>query len=128
MQVKKVAYEFIRDSSIVDYVRDVMPDTNPRRTFRGLPLTAAQDAEIRHYIKTKAQRHEPWDTPELKAMLKDMLTPPVDTQEESVEFLDQAKASAERAASSVDEAMEPTEAYEERNAAQEAEAMKRPRQ
>ena len=105
-----------------------MPDTNVRRTFRGLPLTAAQDAEIRHYIKTKAQRHEPWDTPELKAMLKDMLTPPIDTQEESVEFLDQAKASAERAASSVDEAMEPTEAYEERNAAQEAEAMKRPRE
>ncbi|AXW59007.1 hypothetical protein CJO93_14685 [Ralstonia solanacearum] len=62
------------------------------------------------------------------AMLKDMLTPPIGAQEESVEFLDQAKASAERAASSVDEAMEPTEAYEERNAAKEAEAMKRPRE
>ncbi|AMP38722.1 MULTISPECIES: hypothetical protein [Ralstonia solanacearum species complex] len=105
-----------------------MPDTNARRTFRGLPLTAAQDAEIRHYIKAKTRRHEPWDTPELEAMLKDMLTPPIGAQEESVEFLDQAKASAERAASSVDEAMEPTEAYEERNAAKEAEAMKRPRE
>ncbi|AGH85111.1 hypothetical protein ACI2S5_26210 [Ralstonia nicotianae] len=105
-----------------------MLDTDSRRTFRGLPLTAGQDAEIRHYIKAKTQRQEPWDTPELEAMLKDMLASPADAQEQSVEFLDETKASAERAASSVDEAMEPTEAYEERNAAKEAEAMKRPRQ
>lgn len=126
MQMKNVEYEFVNDFSKVNYVRDVMPNTNSRRTFRGLPLTTAQDAEIRHYIKAKAQRHEPWDTPELKAMLKEMLTPPISAQEESVEFLDQAKAFAERAASSVDEAMEPIEAYEERNAAKEAEAMKWP--
>ena len=41
--------------------------------------------------------------------------------------LDDAEAATERAASSIDEAMEPIEASEERTAAMEAEAMKGPR-
>jgi hypothetical protein len=35
----------------------------PQSTFRGLPLTAEQDAEVRHYIKVRTQHGLPWDTP-----------------------------------------------------------------
>ena len=53
-----------------------MPDIDPGSTFRGLPLTAEQDAEVRHYIKRKKQRGALMDAPELAAMLRDMLEPP----------------------------------------------------
>lgn len=49
---------------------------NLETTFRGLPLTDEQDREIKHYIHTRERRGEPWDTPELQAMLADMLNPP----------------------------------------------------
>jgi len=104
-----------------------MPDIDPQSTFRGLPLTAEQDAEIRHYIKRKKQHGEQWDTPELVAMLQDMLEPPSDDDEGLGATADEMKAAAERAAASIDEAMEPIEASEERNAAMESEAMKRPK-
>ena len=42
-----------------------MPDIDPESTSRGLPLTAEQDAEVRHYIKKKVQHGQAWDTPEL---------------------------------------------------------------
>src|ERR1035437_4323893 len=102
--------------------RNTMPDIDPGSTFRGLPLTAEQDAEIRHYIKKKKQHGEPWDTPELAAMLKDMLEPPID-DEELGDVTDEATEVAERAAAAVDEALDPIEASEERNAAMEAELM-----
>lgn len=101
-----------------------MTDIDPGSTFRGLPLTAEQDAEIRHYIKVKKQHGEPWDTPELNDMLRDMLKPPSNDEEEFDDSADDTKAAAERAASSIDEAMDPIEASEERNAAMESEAMK----
>lgn len=102
-----------------------MTDIDPGSTFRGLPLTAEQDAEIRHYIKVKRQHGEPWDTPELSAMLRDMLEPPSNDEDEELDDpIDEAKAAAERAAASIDEAMDPIEASEERNAAMESEAMK----
>src|SRR2546422_11151727 len=104
-----------------------MPDIGPNRTFRGLPLTAEQDAEVRHYIKKKKQRGKPWDTPELAAMLKDMLEPPSDDDDGLGFTADETKAAAERAATSVDEAMDTIEASEERNAAMEFESMKGPR-
>jgi len=53
-----------------------MNDGNQETSFRGLPLTDEQDREIRHYIHTKERKGEPWDTPELEAMLADMLHPP----------------------------------------------------
>lgn len=56
---------------------------NHETSFRGLPLTAEQDREIRHYIHTKERKGEPWDTPELQAMLADMLNPPELTDEDS---------------------------------------------
>lgn len=106
-----------------------MPDIDPQSTFRGLPLTAEQDAEVRHYIKKKKQHGEPWDTPELAAMLQDMLEPPGDEDEEEGldDTAEEIKAAAERAAASIDEDMEPIEASEERTAAMEAEVMKGPK-
>lgn len=101
-----------------------MTEIDPENTFRGLPLTPEQDAEIRHYIKLKKQHGEPWDTPELNAMLNDMLEPPSEDEEELDDVVDETKATAERAAASIDEAMDPIEASEERNAAMESEAMK----
>jgi hypothetical protein len=53
-----------------------MRETEPRTTFRGLPLTPEQDSEIRHYIHVQTRHGVPWDTKELKAMLHDMLDPP----------------------------------------------------
>jgi hypothetical protein len=49
-----------------------MTDADPKSTFRGLPLTPEQDAEVRHYIKKQKQQGAEWDTPELAAMLRDI--------------------------------------------------------
>ena len=102
-----------------------MVDIDAKSTFRGLPLTAEQDAEVRHYIRKKKRHGAPWDTPELEAMLKDMLEPPSDDESLGA-AADETKAAAERATASIDEAMEPIEASEERNAAMETEAMRGP--
>jgi hypothetical protein len=107
-----------------------MTDLDPDTTFRGLPLTPEQDAEVRHYIKLQTQRGLPWDTLELSAMLKDMLQPPGDENDEFDEFdapADETKAAAERAMGSVEEEMDATEASEEWNAAMESEIMKGPK-
>ena len=101
-----------------------MIEIDPQNTFHGLPLTAEQDAEVRHYIKKKTQHGEPWDTPELAAMLKDMLEPPGEEDEGPGTTTDEMNAAAERAAGSIDEDMEPIEAREERNAAMESEMMR----
>ncbi len=73
-----------------------MSDFDAGHTFRGLPLTPEQDAEVRHYIKQKKQRGEPWDTAELSAMLQDMLEP-LDEEE--------TRGVAERASAFIDEGM-----------------------
>jgi hypothetical protein len=54
----------------------IMDDVNRETTFRSLPLTSEQEREVKHYIYMKARKGAPWDTPELKAMLTDMLNPP----------------------------------------------------
>jgi hypothetical protein len=107
--------------------KNIMTDIDPDSTFRGLPLSPEQDAEVRHYIKVKKQHGEAWDTPELNAMLKDMLEPPSEDENGLDDAVDDMDAAAERAAASIDEAMEPIEASEERNAAMEAETMKTPK-
>ncbi|MGV2288097.1 hypothetical protein AAHK20_05225 [Trinickia sp. YCB016] len=104
-----------------------MADATPQNTFRGLPLTPEQDAEVRHYIKKNKQRGMPWDTPELTAMLKDMLEPPRDEDGEPGATVDETRSATERAAASIDETMEPIEANEERNAAMETEGMRGPK-
>jgi hypothetical protein len=102
-----------------------MPDIDPELTFRGLPLTAEQDASIRHYIKQKKQQGQPVDAPELEAMLKDMLEPPGDDDEGIGSATNHNRGAAERASAAVDETMDAIGASEERNAAMESEAMKR---
>ncbi|SAL22846.1 hypothetical protein AWB67_01887 [Caballeronia terrestris] len=104
-----------------------MPDIDANRTFRGLPLTEEQDAEVRHYIKKKKQHGEPWDTPELREMLRDMLEPPGDDDLAADDSDDETRAASERASAFIDEAMDPIEASEEWHAAMEAEAMKGPK-
>ncbi|RDK00871.1 hypothetical protein [Paraburkholderia lacunae] len=101
-----------------------MADATPQSTFRGLPLTPEQDAEVRHYIKIKKRHGAPWDTPELAAMLRDMLEPPGDDDAEFDPIVDEATAVTERATAFIDDDMDPIEAGEERNAAIEAESMK----
>jgi hypothetical protein len=101
-----------------------MDYADPKSTFRGLPLTPEQDAEVRHYIKQKKQHGVPWDTPELAAMLADMLMPPSNDDEEPGNGADETKEVAERAAAFIDETMDPIEASEELNAAMETEGMK----
>lgn len=59
-----------------------MMESEPANTFRGLPLTSEQDSEIRHYIHVRQRSGLPWDTPELHAMLTDMLDPPEPDEEE----------------------------------------------
>ncbi|WP_427309228.1 hypothetical protein [Cupriavidus sp. H39] len=97
---------------------------NREQTFRGLPLTAEQDSEVRHYQNRKARLGKPWDTSELRWMLEDMLLPPKTEDSPQEDLLLGPSAAAERAASFVDEAMEPTAAYEDWNAAMESEGMK----
>jgi hypothetical protein len=53
-----------------------MKQTEQRATFRGLPLIPEQESEIRHYIHLQTRNGAAWDTPELQAMLQDMLEPP----------------------------------------------------
>ncbi|WP_162490578.1 hypothetical protein, partial [Gulbenkiania mobilis] len=70
-------------------------------------MTPEQDAEIRHYIKGKTQRGEPWDTAELRAMLKDMLEPPTDeVDEQEDDTVTEERAEMERASFSVEEEMD----------------------
>ena len=104
-----------------------MTDLDPDTTFRGLPLTPEQDAEVRHYIKLQKQRGLPWDTPELSAMLKDMLQLAGEDNDGFDASADETKAAAERAMGTVEEEMDAIEASEERNAAMESEIMKGPK-
>ncbi len=97
-------------------------NTDP--TFRGLPLTAEQDSEIRHYLNRKTRLGKPWNTPELRGMLEDMLLPPSAEDDSQSDIPRDALAAAERATAFIDQDMEPIEAYEEWHAAMEAESMK----
>ncbi|VXB97561.1 hypothetical protein [Massilia sp. 9I] len=68
----------------------------PANTFQGLPLSAEQDSEVRHYIHMRERNGLPWDTPELQAMLADMLDPPEADEEDRRSLSD--SMSMERAA------------------------------
>ena len=75
-----------------------MNEAEPGSTFRGLPLTPEQDSEIKHYIHVRQRCGAPWDTPELRAMLADMLNPPEMGDEDSGSLHD-SMSSAQFAAS-----------------------------
>ena len=83
---------------------NTMNDGTRETSFRGLPLTNEQDREIRHYIHTKERRGEPWDTPELQAMLADMLNPP-EVIDEDAQARDDSMA-AERVTADREESVE----------------------
>lgn len=102
-----------------------MSERDAGTTFRGLPLTEEQNAEINHYFKRKKRDGEPVDEKELSAMLTDMLLPPSQEEVSLVSLDADTRADAERAGASVDEAMDNIGAEEDRNAARESEAMKR---
>lgn len=53
-----------------------MREATPGTTFHGLPLSAEQHSEIQHYIHCQQRAGKEWDTPELRAMVADMLDPP----------------------------------------------------
>ena len=76
-------------------------ERSPPDTFRGLPLTREQDSEIRHFIHCRKRSGLPWDTPELDAMLADMLDPPEADEEDAGALSDCMHA--ERAAAVQDE-------------------------
>lgn len=60
-----------------------MKQSEPRTTFRGLPLIPEQDSEIRHYIHHRTRSGAAWNTAELEAMVRDMLDPPELDEEDS---------------------------------------------
>nr|CCA80619.1 conserved hypothetical protein [blood disease bacterium R229] len=117
-------YRSIDMESADRFRRRIMIHHHTDRTFRGLPLTAEQEAEVRHYLNRKARLGKPWDTPELREMLADMLLPPSAGDDSLSDSPLDTLAAAERATAFVDEAMEPIEAHEEWIAAMETEGMK----
>jgi len=86
---------------------NTMNDGTRETSFRSLPLTDEQDREIRHYIHMKERRGEPWDTPELQAMLADMLNPP-EVIDEEAQTRDDSMA-AERVTADREESVETDE-------------------
>lgn len=94
-------------------------------TFRGLPLTEEQDAEVRHYIKRKQRLGAPVDETEISAMLADMLDPPSQEDVGDAALGTSTCGDAERASVAVDDVMDSTAAQEDKSAAMEFEAMKR---
>jgi hypothetical protein len=81
-----------------------MNDGKQETTFRGLPIADEQDREIKHYIHTKERKGEQWDTPELQAMLADMLNPP-EVADDDVQLRDQSIA-AERVTAEGEESLD----------------------
>ena len=102
-----------------------MSELGASTTFRGLPLTEEQDAEINHYLKRVKRNGWPIDEKEVSAMLADMLLPPLQEDVSGVSLDADTRADAERAGASVDETMEDIGVEEDRNAVMESEAMKR---
>jgi hypothetical protein len=51
-------------------------DLSPTDTWQGLPLSPAQNREVLNYIQRCDRAGIDWDTPELRAMVDDMLSPP----------------------------------------------------
>jgi hypothetical protein len=64
-----------------------MTMNSDKNTFRSLPLSAEQDAEIRAYIKQCEDDGIPWDTLALDYILKDMLNP--SPSDDRIDFCDE---------------------------------------
>jgi hypothetical protein len=82
----------------------IMNQSSPGTSFRGLPLSDEQEREVRHYIHTKERHGAQWDTPELQAMLRDMLDPP-EVGDDDLQASDESMA-AERATAQREESLD----------------------
>jgi DTW domain-containing protein YfiP len=82
-----------------------MREATPGTTFHGLPLTSEQHSEIQHYIHRRQRAGKQWDTPELQAMLADMLDPPEAAVPSRLD--DDASTAAERLMADHDHGDEP---------------------
>ena len=56
-------------------------ESSPGSTWKGLPLTPAQNREVMNYVERCRRTGADPNTPELRAMLDDMLSPPELTQD-----------------------------------------------
>lgn len=104
-----------------------MIESGPELSFRGLPLSAEQEAEIQHYIHQRRRRGLQPEAGELRNMLRDMLEPPATESVSGCLEVAWDQADAERAAGWCDDSGDPITAREERIAAGELEAMKHQR-
>lgn len=102
-----------------------MIDQDTNATFRGLPLTEEQHAEVMHYINRKKRLGAPVDEREISAMIADMLNPPSQEEVGPAALSTSTCGDAERASFSVDDVRDTTEAQEDKSAVMELEAMKR---
>jgi len=82
-----------------------MREATPGTTFHGLPLTPEQHSEVQHYIHQRQRAGKEWDTPELQAMLADMIDPPEAVDVSQVD--DDASTAAERLMADRDNGDEP---------------------
>lgn len=103
-----------------------MMKTGSDESFRSLPLSEEQHAELQHYISRQKKRGLPHDTAELHSMIKDMLNPPCLEGVGGDADSDSFRMNSERAASATDEGTDSISSAEERNASTESEAMKHP--
>jgi hypothetical protein len=67
-------------------------EPNPGTAFRGLPLSVQQEREISHFIEARRRAGQAWDTPELAALIRDMLYPPELGEENGTEVADSTAA------------------------------------
>jgi hypothetical protein len=67
-------------------------EPNPGTAFRGLPLSVQQEREITHFIEARRRAGQEWDTPELAALIRDMLHPPELGEENRAELADSTAA------------------------------------
>lgn len=51
-------------------------ELTPGEAWQGLPLSPAQNREVLNYIQRCSRAGIDWNTPELRSMLDDMLSPP----------------------------------------------------
>ena len=80
----------------------MLNESNPGTAFRGLPLSVQQEREITHFIEAHQRAGQEWDTPELAALIRDMLDPPELDDEDGLELAD--STAAERFTASHEEA------------------------
>jgi hypothetical protein len=77
-------------------------EPTPGTAFRGLPLSVQQEREITHFIEARQRAGQEWDTPELAALIRDMLDPPELNEEDGLDLAD--STAAERFTASHEEA------------------------